>query len=845
MPKRQLLLNDFSGGLNTYQVPRDLKINEFQSLQNFTFQKRGTLIPVGTVSTHSTVPTQAATIVGGFGLFTFESDYSPVTYEAVDTSQSTNIVFVNDSGEGLNSTTSAGTFNGRFLEAGNIVHSAEGSSGIKETVESNLFEGMQIAVSGTVSNNGIFEVRGVGDSVNLESDGGAVNAIEIVGAFANETIAANSTSVGPVSIKTHALGENILLLSDVTNGTVDVYSKSTDAFVSSEITTKNTSTAIAAAITPEYSFYAVDNAVRVSDGKKISASQKIKWYGYVSRDHFPGLQNSSVPLSRDGAGLYTGWFSEDNDLKKPTVARTDTSDTFTTANAGFAINYTNTVANDNSEWTSETYVIALSFIYDDNQESLLFIPTSNHTFNSVSGNELTIKVLAQKTLTASFGARVSGGRLYYKPADNLGEPWTLLVDINLSDGVASSVTGDRTVWTAATTTRANSAVTILKPNIDTYDSINGYSPDIQSNSIGTEGESWKTAVITNRRAFVANVKIKSPSTGVIESFSDRLMYSMPNKFDTFPSFNFIDVVKGDAESYVKLESFSDRLLAYKQHSVQFINISSPSDTNWFLEADIKDNGVLHPAAVFRSSIGVLWANKKGMFYYDGSAIKNIMEDKIDQSEWASFITNFSVVGYDGNSNMAMVVRDSENSGAAQGDAYIFDFKTGSWSFVTDLLTASAGKYTNFITDYDGNLSIGVQSSGNILTQTFSYNNVDTKATGLLFAETKDIDFGSPAINKKIYAVTITYKSDSAQTKPIHYATNGSTSFSNFFIGDFIATGNVWKKLRAFVTTPITCQSIAIQVSNKTAASGTTYGIQVSDISIEYRTIGNDRVTSDT
>ena len=61
------------------------------------------------------------------------------------------------------------------------------------------------------------------------------------------------------------------------------------------------------------------------------------------------------------------------------------------------------------------------------------------------------------------------------------------------------------------------------------------------------------------------------------------MYSMPNKFDTFPSYNYIDVVKGDAENYVKLEEFADRLLAFKQKSVQVINISSPSDTNWFLE----------------------------------------------------------------------------------------------------------------------------------------------------------------------------------------------------------------------------------------------------------------------
>ena len=40
------------------------------------------------------------------------------------------------------------------------------------------------------------------------------------------------------------------------------------------------------------------------------------------------------------------------------------------------------------------------------------------------------------------------------------------------------------------------------PNIDTYESINGYPPTTDSISIGQLGESWKTAVVANRRAFL-------------------------------------------------------------------------------------------------------------------------------------------------------------------------------------------------------------------------------------------------------------------------------------------------------------------------------------------------------
>ena len=69
----------------------------------------------------------------------------------------------------------------------------------------------------------------------------------------------------------------------------------------------------------------------------------------------------------------------------------------------------------------------------------------------------------------------------------------------------------------------------------------------------------------------------------LTEFKDRIMYSMPNRYDTFPSFNFIEAAKGDADHYMAIESHADRLLAFKRNSMDIINISSPSDANWFLE----------------------------------------------------------------------------------------------------------------------------------------------------------------------------------------------------------------------------------------------------------------------
>jgi hypothetical protein len=848
VPKQHLVLNDFSGGLNTYQEYRDLQINELSECYNFTFQKGRTVRTRGSFETHGTAPQHAATISGGYGLASFESDYSSTEYEAVDTSQSTNIVFTDDSGDGGEA--GSGTLVGRFLEAGNVVSSSHTSSGLKDTIDTSLVVGGQIAIRGTVKNNGIYTVGGIGDSINIDGVSN-LNAIEIEfdsGSFASETIAANSTTNGTVSITSHALGENSLVLSDVANSELDVYNLSSDAFTAGRISTKTSGVISGAAgISPEYSFYIVDNVVRVSDGKDVPTLQKVKWYGYINRHHFRGVQHSSTDLRGD-ATVHKGWFSKDNTLAPPSSAnnasRTDTANTYPSANVGFSIDYDSTNANENAFFETKTWKIAVSFVYDGNQESLLTIPTVNNTFTTVLGNDLRLRVMAKIGSSGTgYDARISGGRMYCKDNTDDTANWLLLANIDLVEGVSASLTGDKSSWVANSATEIYADIELINMNFDTFESINGYSPEISANSIGRLGEGWRTGVIANRRAFVANVKIKNAYDANITAYGDRIMFSLPNRFDTFPSFNFIDVVKGDAEAYLKLHSFADRLVALKHNSVQIINISSPSESGWFLEEDIKNNGVNHPAASFRSNKGILWANKKGLFIYTGSQIGNLIDKKIDQSEWSSFMTNFSIVGYDGNADMAIVIRDSENSAANQGDAYIYDFKTNAWSFHSDLLTASAGKYTNFVTDYNGDLVVGVQNSTNVDIKKFNYTRNAVVATDEAYFSTKDFDFGFPSLKKKIYAITVTYKSDAAQTNPISFALDGSTSFTEA-TGNFSNTSS-WKRLRATLSSPQSCQSVRIRIKNNSSNTiDNDDGIQINDISVEYRLINKGRVVSD-
>ena len=610
----------------------------------------------------------------------------------------------------------------------------------------------------------------------------------------------------------------------------------------------------------------------------------IHHFGYVERTHFENTTSNNALIS----DVYHDFYDNVNTLAAPTECKVDTEgdegaagDYLTTAGAGFNISITE--ASDASAiWIADTYQVAISFIYDDNQESLLFVPTSNNTFAVTAGYKQEIIVRCE----SPYDERISGGRVYYKSNGEDDEPWVLLADINLRKGIRASLNSDyvqrtesdvsgKTGWNpladnigAAEAEIYSEEAYSFTPNIDTYESINGYPPTTDSISIGQLGESWKTAVVANRRAFLANVKLISASTGQATVFGDRIVYSMPNKFDTFPSFNFIDVVKGDAENYVKLEEYADRLLAFKQKSVQIINISSPSDTNWFLEENVKHNGVQHSSAVVRTDYGICWVNENGCYIYDGRKISNLIDNKIVETSganalfppawndfmYASNMIGFSIIGYEKRRKQLIVMKDcsgtnhtgsdyggvAANGSVSSGDAYIYDFKTRAWIFANNLFQDQK-KYTNFVTDWQGNLFFGYyDGSANV---EMRYMGIDVPSNqSKINITTRDIDFGDPSHIKKVYKVYATYKSSADQLTPLEYSIDGKDSWSDFSTGSNVSPAGdhsgdldavtAWDVATFTADSVPSCQSIQFRFKPQQTA-GT---FDINDISIEYRQI---------
>ena len=197
--------------------------------------------------------------------------------------------------------------------------------------------------------------------------------------------------------------------------------------------------------------------------------------------------------------------------------------------------------------------------------------------------------------------------------------------------------------------------------------------------------------------------------------------------------------------------------------------------------------------------------------------------------------------------------------ASSGDVYVYDFRTISWTYGQSAFGDNFNR-TNMVHDWNGNM---VTVYSNKTTGDLVWNGVQTNwddmtggndwdavadaynvkewsdalrdvATTKFAVVTKDIDFGEPGRKRKVYGVTLTYKSDNDPTQPVYYATDGGTSFSSQLTGNFTGTGTGWKKVRARPSSPISCQSIRFKILNPSDATGTSEGVQINDMAVEYR-----------
>ena len=777
MPKRSKTYSRFEGGQNTIASPRDIADNEMVLAQNVMVDELGVVKTCGKFADDDTNyqdPSVNAT-QAGYGLFQARFDYN-----ASNTNTPTLSTFFTNADNGskciVNRSDGSGSY-ASAIDLGSVTGSEQGkvifhiADGIIRACDTNVAN-----TSTSIKKYGFFKTtdRWRNSSGSSQTPGGYAGAT----GFQDLDTKLSKPTRGICSIG---------MKGSVSSGSdTQLVSSTSSSFPDSTNTELGTGTYL---------------AVNSSDS---------------SVDTIASRTNTTTLAT--GAGSATFSSSESYGI-------------YPAAGTGFNLHF---AVSSGGSWVAGDYEFATTFLYDNDQESLPYILSGELTVTA--NQKITCTVLATENHSSTtYAGSIKGGRIYFREQGTDGA-FIFFGEISFVNGTKPTIDGAFTSWSLeyASAPFAFSEFVSTSINADTYESLNGYNQDASFISIGLAGEKYQTSVISNRRAFIANVRYTNEE-GILENRGDTIRYSEINKFDTFPEFNFLDIGVNDGEEFIKLESYADRLLAYKEKTLYVINIGGGSDTQWFLEAEYKNMGVSFHGAVVKTDIGIAWANKNGLYLYDGSRIVNL-QDKILYSDsstksWDGIFSDTSILGYEPSKKHLILLRSCQTDSEVgdSTDAFIYSFISRSFTFIEDIMANAVN--TNFITDGHNQLAVG-SSTNEILVydgDPDDDNNVEIKL--------KNDDFGLPGVVKKVYAVTVEHANGAAHTDGVRMffttaagVSTESTS-SDFVVGTLPDSSNLFFVTRLTGNLPVECSSFQVHLD----LNGNTKS-KITNVSVEYRPI---------
>ena len=457
--------------------------------------------------------------------------------------------------------------------------------------------------------------------------------------------------------------------------------------------------------------------------------------------------------------------------------------------------------------------------------------------------------------SSTWNARINGFKIYMKDVteEDASKEFRLFTEINFNKGTYTLFgAGDSELileqpgtWSSdykVATLTTGTDITI-KP-IDTYLSENLFTEDTIIDA------QYKASCVAGRKVYIGNIRQGG------RTYPDRMLRSPVNKFDTFPETNFIDVAIGDGDVITALESFGDRLLQYKKNHLYVINIAGESEV---LEAEYPNAGVAKPSQVVKTNSGIAWVNPSGLWFFDGQQAVNLTR-QVEGTEYPDHSSSTGLIGFDNKTNR--VIYTPRIASGLQMAWYIYNLELQAYQSYTDgsmFPSGTTNYYTNIINDSNGNMIVGyVDSAEN---QEMNFYQWDSSAgegqsnTTTNMWKSKDIDLASPAVNKKIYKVYITYKCTGHSGIQMKYATDGSGSFTgtfssskstNYNADSFTANGTetgfkntsgAWKVAELKPSSSINnVKSIQFSFDHLTIDSGTAQG--GSSTTIQLDTSGN-------
>tara|TARA_R110002020_G_scaffold87696_1_gene215933 strand:- start:925 stop:3423 length:2499 start_codon:yes stop_codon:yes gene_type:complete len=463
-------------------------------------------------------------------------------------------------------------------------------------------------------------------------------------------------------------------------------------------------------------------------------------------------------------------------------------------------------------------------------------------WNSTSNQDSFVFGASSANATSGGDKRISGCRIYWSEnEDGYSDLWRLF-DIDFHKGVKAygmdgPAGGDGySPWIGHSQLTGTNieGYQYLKPDFTGSNLIEHpprllsyYAHNTHEHTDAIMLNSYRSAVVVNGIVYAGNVN--QTIDGMPTQFSDRIMRSVPFQYDKFPQSNYIETAANDGDEIIALAAYNDRLLQFNSQVLYIHNIAQGDP---YLEGTFKFKGVNGDGVVCTTDNGIAWANNEGAYFYNGSQIIDLIERDgqkvIDPQIWKDFWDlgggDKITVGYIPNKKQILF--------QSYGRVYIYTLTTQSWIRGSADSIFSYQSITNFINDYNGDLIYYNYHDKKVKTwditpDTANANDGDNEYE--MNITTKDIDFGSPNIRKRVYKVYITYKGDT-NFPAVTYGVDGGALDSTTTAVTAMSDNTEWARAEYKMGSDANnCYSFQLKLSGATDSS-----FEINDISIIYR-----------
>ena len=878
MPKQIWKIDEFHGGINDNADPRDILNNELAAAENVAVNELGKIRMLGGIANAHTAPSDA-TLSAGYGLLSFSHDMDGADDDSDIAVSQTNYLAISDNSEDSDSksvidiSASSGAFSNGHTDNHGI-----GLSGAVNAKPDFYYIDGAIRVCDTTFNAasspkwyGYVGDNSDGTAANKEMMTTASTKKEITKMFydrnakiekpvqstfepaetqpiSSASYSAQSTEIDGLTRNTTGSVTDTVVYTNMTHADYGVDGL-TRVVVEVEVVMKDDALSVSGAWQYDITVAEAngDNSKSALDNSGVGPL--INFHTFEHTTNINVDQNFTVTLNIDAIDQDSISEIKVNSIEflKAAGAYADHAILSTSAHSfHVGLKQATGSVTDAFGW-GEKWEIGMSLIYDGNQESLIRqlvdeSTTTDTSFDWTANNDRPpdICVFSQyNTGGSGWNPRITGAVVYMKRL--LDKKWYPQLELDFVRGGGKAIFSDKerpvlykSLGSADSYLFQFLQEDLLEPQLaETYESRTGISHDEKAVS-----HLWKTSCISNRRVYIGNLKTLYED-GKVEFFPDKMVRSLPNKFDTFPISESVDVSISDGEEITALESFNDRILQFKEQTLYIINAAQDVE---FLEEKLDYRGVSHQASVFKTESGVVWANVHGCFFYDGRRVHDLLEKDgrplIKDSTWESFVGT-PMVGYSPKHRQVVVVRDcrasftltgtidpaASTTVTGVGTKFLSEVHVGDQivvsgetktvasivsdtsltltsafsdnsndttpdcipagdAYIYDMKTRSWVKAvgvfpttdkSNFIVDFNGDLIYSSFTGSTSLLKKWT----DTATQTLPKVITKDIDFGTPSQKKSVKKVYISYKGD-ASSVTVLYGKDGLIPASNFY-----------------------------------------------------------------